>query len=237
MIFVIPMAGKGQRFVDGGFDVPKMLIRAKGKTLLEWSIDSLPLDLCTRLIFIGLSEHKSKFSVDSFIESKYGSVCPVMQIYIDSVTRGQAETVLIAKDSIPTESPLLIFNIDTAFQSTTLRNNLLDHSHDGILGSFCSQAPQFSYARTDSEHFIVEVAEKKVISPNALTGLYHFQKAVWFFDAAEKAISNKETVNNEFYIAPLYNRLIEKGKKFRLDKVESFDILGTPQELELFLQK
>lgn len=45
MNFIIPMAGKGERFKNAGFELPKMLIEAHGKTLLEWSVDSLPLDL------------------------------------------------------------------------------------------------------------------------------------------------------------------------------------------------
>ena len=45
MNFLITMAGEGRRFREAGFTVPKMLIEAKGKTLLEWSIDSLPLKI------------------------------------------------------------------------------------------------------------------------------------------------------------------------------------------------
>ena len=45
MNFVIPMAGRGERFKKAGFSLPKMLIESHGKTLLEWSVDSLPLEL------------------------------------------------------------------------------------------------------------------------------------------------------------------------------------------------
>ena len=69
MNFLITMAGEGRRFREAGFMMPKMLIEAKGKTLLEWSIDSLPLGLCNRLIFVGLQKHENEFHLSKKIAS------------------------------------------------------------------------------------------------------------------------------------------------------------------------
>ena len=41
MTVIITMAGKGSRFREAGYDCPKFMIEAKGKTLFEWSLDSL----------------------------------------------------------------------------------------------------------------------------------------------------------------------------------------------------
>ena len=38
---VITMAGLGSRFRKVGYNVPKFMIEAKGKTLFEWSMESL----------------------------------------------------------------------------------------------------------------------------------------------------------------------------------------------------
>jgi len=235
MNFVIPMAGKGQRFVDAGYCLPKMLIQAKGKTLLEWSVDSLPLDLCSTLVFIGLTEHKEKYNLRQFIEDTYKDKCNIVQIYLDEVTRGQSETVLKAEHLIDLDKPLLIYNIDTAFTSKSLRVRLLQPNIDGVLGSFNSELPQYSFAKLNNDGFVGEVAEKVVISNNALTGLYHFSKASDFIEVAKTAISNNELVKNEFYIAPLYNKLIAKGKKYIVDPVDEFHVLGTPEELKAFI--
>ena len=62
-IFVIPMAGKGQRFKDQGILKPKFLIETKGRTLFEWSVRSLPLDIASKVIFICLDEHEKKYDV------------------------------------------------------------------------------------------------------------------------------------------------------------------------------
>ena len=72
MNFLITMAGEGRRFREAGYALPKMLIEAKGKTLLEWSIDSLPLNLCSRLIFVAQQKHEDDFRLSEKIRSIYG---------------------------------------------------------------------------------------------------------------------------------------------------------------------
>jgi len=237
MNFVIPMAGRGQRFINAGYIVPKMLIEAHGKTLLEWSIDSLPLELCTNLVCIILAEHEREHQLSQKISAIYASRCPVRFFFLDQVTRGQAETVLLAKDLFIPGKELLIYNIDTYFHSDTLASVLLEKNHDGILGAFPSRENRFSYAMTDEHGFVIKTAEKVVISDHALTGLYHFKCIDDFIETATYHIDNNIRVNNEFYVAPMYNYLIDKGRKFRVDEVQQHFILGTPEELEIFIKK
>jgi len=233
MNFIIPMAGRGERFKKAGFELPKMLIEAHGKTLLEWSVYSLPLDLCTNLIFIGLKEHKNEFNLENFISKKYKKYNPKF-IWLDEVTRGQAETVVKAEPLCDFDTDLLIFNIHTMFSSTSLKDMLINKSFDGILGAFENSEPRFSYAKLDENGIVCETAEKVVISNNALTGLYHFKNCSSFFDVAKKHIENNVLNDGEFYIAPMYNELIKKGEKFTVDICESHWILGTPDELKYF---
>ena len=235
MTFVIPMAGRGERFTKAGFVKPKMLIEVHGKTLLEWSIDSLPLSLCTNLVFICLKEHEQNFQISKFISDKYGQYENIIKfVYLDEVTRGQAETVLKGREYFFIDDDLLIFNIDTYFYSPTLKQDLLRDDVDGILGAFHSSEDRFSFARVDKDGIVVETAEKKVISNNALTGLYHFKKASDFIKIAEKHIDSDIRTKGEFYIAPMYNELIQEGKKYIINMVEDHWILGTPDELNLF---
>lgn len=237
MNFVIPMAGRGQRFVEAGYELPKMLIKAKGKTLLEWSIDSLPLSLCTNMICIILREHEDKFQLSDKIKSIYASSFALKFLIIEQVTRGQAETVWLAKSLFDKQKDLVIFNIDTFFSSENLSNSLLRNDIDGVLGSFFSDENRFSFARIDENGIVTETAEKMPISNLALTGLYHFKNVDDFEETVSYHLENNIKVNNEFYIAPMYNYLIRKGKKFIVDHAEKHDILGTPEELKLFLEK
>jgi choline kinase len=119
MNFLITMAGEGRRFREVGYELPKMLIDAKGKTLLEWSIDSLPLDLCSRLIFVGQQTHEDEFQLSEKIRSIYSNRVRSLHFkFIDKLTRGQSETACLAKHLVELSQPLLIFNIDTQFSSS-----------------------------------------------------------------------------------------------------------------------
>ena len=44
MNIVMPMAGRGHRFVEVGIDVPKPLIDVRGRPMYAWATDGLPLD-------------------------------------------------------------------------------------------------------------------------------------------------------------------------------------------------
>ena len=232
--FVIPMAGRGSRFAQRGYQMPKWRIEVRGKSLLEWSVDSLPLDQCGKLIFVGLKEHQPRYSLTTYVEQRYADLAEVRVILLNEVTRGQAETVLMAKDEIDTDAGLLIFNSDTRFSSSTLRENLNRRDVDGVIGAFTSSAERFSYARLN-EGFVVETAEKKVISPHALTGLYHFSSARDFIRVAEARVASGVMDKGEFYVAPLYNDIIASGRnRFIIDTASSIDILGTPEEVESF---
>ena len=238
MNFLITMAGEGRRFREAGYDLPKMLIKAKGKTLLEWSIDSLPLNICDRLIFVAQQKHEDEFNVSEQIKKIYGNkVKSVHFKFIDKLTRGQSETACLAKDLIDPSKPLLIFNIDTQFSSPSLEKKLLLKNIDGVLCAFYSEEPRFSFAALDEKGFVTKTAEKEVISSNALTGLYHFTYPQDFFEAAEFAFARNETTKGEFYIAPLYNHLIKKGRRLVVDMADEVNILGTPEELDVFLNK
>lgn len=238
MNFVIPMAGRGSRFTDAGYKSPKMLIEAKGKTLLEWSLSSLPLNICTNLVFIALEEHSLNYNIEEFVHKKYPHLISITKfIFIKEVTRGQSETVLKAKAALDKSKGILIYNIDTWFSSSTLENKLVSDKFDGIVGAFISSDPRYSFAKIDEQGKVIQVEEKKAISKYALTGMYYFKSTPDFIRIAEEAIKNNETVKNEFYIAPLYNKLIVQNKNLAIDLVNDFSILGTPEELNAFIQK
>lgn len=233
MNIVIPMAGEGQRFKEAGINTPKPLIRVKGKTLLQWSVDSLPLEMAGKIIFVMLKKHEEEHRISHFIKQAYGNYDTEF-VFLEDVTGGQAETVLKAKPYIREDSSLLIFNIDTYFYSGSLGEKLKASRHDGVLGAFHSKSSKYSFAKLNDEGYVEKVAEKQPISEYALTGLYHFSNAKDFIWAAERAIKNQDSVKGEYYVAPLYNYLIEKGRKFILDMCQKHYILGTPEELDTF---
>jgi dTDP-glucose pyrophosphorylase len=237
---VITMAGRGERFIKKGYNVPKYIINIGNKTMFEYSIQSLPLSLIEKYIFVILREHQEKFNVIGFINDKmlsYGiDKNKYIIIPIESVTRGQAETALLTKEYLDPAKDLIIYNIDTYFKSTSLEKKLknTELKKDGIIGAFYLDRydNKWSFARCDNDGYVVETAEKNVISNYALTGFYHFTLAQDFIEAAEEMIRRNDLTKGEFYVAPVYNYLIKKGKKFVIDLAEKIIPLGTPEDVE-----
>lgn len=83
--------------------------------------------------------------------------------------------------------------------------------------------------------FVTEVAEKKPISNNATVGIYYWSKGSDYVTFAEQMISKNKRVNNEFYVCPVFNEAIEADKKIKIFPIEEMWGLGTPEDLEIFL--
>ncbi|MBL8956612.1 MAG: glycosyltransferase family 2 protein, partial [Myxococcaceae bacterium] len=217
MNVVLPMAGRGSRFADVGYRVPKPMIEVKGKPMYAWAMDSMPLALAKRVIFICLEEHLQGFGLREDIARRYAHLDPVI-VPLNKVTEGQACTVLEARAHIDRDEPLVIYNADT-WCRTGLERSLpsLPASVAGVLGVFEAPGEKWSFARTDDTGRVVEVAEKRRISNHACTGLYHFTSGAEFVREADAMIAANERVNREFYVAPVYNRMIAKGRDVRID--------------------
>lgn len=241
MNLVIPMAGEGSRFFEAGYELPKYMLKARGKTLFYYSLISFPLEIIDKVIFIALKKHEIKYNVEKFIKNEMNNYFNDINyeiIFLTKKTEGQAQTVLKAKDIINNNNDLIIYNIDTHFKSKNLKIKLLESKKkkDGIIGGLelNNPEPKWSFAKVNSKNIVTKTAEKEVISNIALTGMYHFTRGADFIETAEHYISNDIKYKNEFYIAPMYNFLIEKNKKFTIDIVDKFVPLGVPEDLEEF---
>lgn len=235
---LIPMAGRGSRFENAGFNKPKPLIDVLGKPMIEWAIKSF--DFLNNIdnyqfIFIILKEHDIKHKMENELKNIFGENNTKI-IKINEITRGQAETCLAAKKYIANYNKLFIYNCDT-YSTSNIWNMITEDNPDGILPCFEANDHKYSYARLDEHGHVAETAEKKAISNFATNGMYYFRRGVDFVLAAEKMINNNEMENNEFYIAPVYNELIKSGKKIKIIPTEKNHVLGTPEELEKFIKQ
>jgi dTDP-glucose pyrophosphorylase len=83
---------------------------------------------------------------------------------------------------------------------------------------------------------VTEVAEKNPISDNATVGIYFWKKGSDYVKYAEQMIEKNVRTNNEFYVAPVFNEAIEDGKKIRLKQIDKMWGIGTPEDLNYFLE-
>jgi len=232
MNVLIPMAGAGSRFAQVGYTFPKPLIEVRGKPMIQVVVENLNIE--ANYIFIVQKEHYEEYSLQALL-NLISPDCSIVQV--DGLTEGAACTTLLAKEFINNEEPLLIANSDQ-FIDWDSNECLYAFSADGIDGgilTFHSTHPKWSYAKLDSDGFVTEVAEKKPISENATVGIYYWSKGSDYVKYSEEMISKDIRVNNEFYVCPVYNQAIEDGKKIRIKNVDGMWGLGTPEDLNFFL--
>lgn len=229
---VIPMAGRGQRFTEAGYDKPKPLIDIVGVPMIKRVIDSLTLKhgKCN-FIFIALQEHLDQ-GLQEYLQD-LGTIIP-----LNHVTEGAACTTLFAMKQINTDLPLVIANCDQYLEwdFDDFINKASDH--DGSVVVFNSTNPHHSYTLV-KKGLVVQVAEKVVISDKACAGIYYYASGRdYVYSVVQMIIKNIRT-NNEFYIAPAYNEMIADCKRLNVYEVDvnKKHMLGTPYELKIFLDK
>ena len=174
---VIAMAGRGQRFVDAGYPVPKPFIEVDGHPLVWWAVRSLPVVPPHDLIFVVRVDHVREYEIDARLRKLFSRDIVIVQQ--NGPAQGQAHSVLLAREEIDNDSPLIIYNCDTFAPGvgSLLQEAAEQHPEtDGFIPVFCSQAPNLSYVRTDGGEVVKEVAEKRVISAYATIGLYHYRE-------------------------------------------------------------
>ena len=235
MKILIPMAGAGSRFAKEGYTFPKPLIDVNGKPMIQAVIENL--DFNNEYIFLVRKEHMEKYDgiVDTLKRITNGR-CSIVEV--DGLTEGAACTALLAKDLIDTEEDLLIANSDqiVSYQPDNFKMLKALSNADGIVFTFNAVHPKWSFVKTNSRGFITEVAEKKPISDIATCGIYWYKKGSDFVKYAEEMIDKNIRVNNEFYIAPVYNEMIEDGKSLIPFYVNNMWGIGTPEDLNFYLK-
>ena len=223
---LLPIAGNGQRFIDAGYSVPKPLIEINGKTILDRSLESVKIDNCN-LIFIIREDHCKEHNLNLVLRSKYKD-CKI--VIIPGLTDGALSTCLLAKEHIDNDEPLIIFTPDCYFEPQ-IDPEKIDEELDGMVCVFESDSPAHSYVLLDKE-YVSDIAEKEVISNLAIGGLYYWKKGSNFVKCGSEMIERNERVKGEFYIAPVFNKFIEKGRHVGIDRNTRHDIMGTPEDLE-----
>ena len=149
----------------------------------------------------------------------------------------RACTALLAKDLIDSGEELLIANSDQIIEYSKENFNTVRRftNFDASVFTFRAVHPKWSFVKTNSRGVVTEVAEKNPISDIATCGIYYYRKGSDFVKYAEEMIEKDIRVNNEFYIAPVYNELILDEKTLVPFFVDKMHGLGTPEDLKKYL--
>ena len=230
---IIPMAGAGSRFQKAGYTFPKPIIDVMGKPMIQLVVESL--NVKANFIYIVQKEHREKYNLDALL-SLITPNCKIVEV--DGLTEGAACTLLLAKEHINNQNPILISNSDQYIEwdSNEFFYKMNESDADGGIVTFKATHPKWSFVKLDKLNNITEVAEKKPISDKATAGFYYWKKGSDFINYTEQMISKNIRVNNEFYTCPVYNEAIQGGKIIKNFKIEKMWGLGTPEDLNYYIE-
>ncbi len=266
MKIIVPMAGLGTRFqkvahLNEEYRKPKPFIMVHNHPMVRWATGSLPFIhhagqeeqeyhwvKPNDLVFIILKAHDTEYHIADGLRDIYSNKIHI--ITLPEVTRGAAETAFQAKTFVGENEEVLITDSDHHFNGVPLMKLIIERHPEtaGIIPVFRARnegIPKWSYSLMDhNSSFVKKVAEKDRTlmesGAHANIGAYYFSKSKYFFDEAEDVIKNNrrsgDPQKGEFYIAPLYQNLIEKGHKIQAVEIPEVWGLGTPEDLDFFLK-
>ncbi len=210
---LVPMAGGSPFFNTSEHFFPKPLTDILGKPMIEHVVTPLrAAGPNARFIFLVREEDVARFSLDAIIRLCVGDEAVV--IPVAGSTQGSLCSALLAIDALNLDDPLLISNGDQVLDVdyAGLLRSLFAVQADAAVATFPSIHPRWSYVKLDAAGYVIRAAEKRVISNNAIAGLYFFRSAGEFIAAAQATILSDDRVDNSFYIAPCLNQIILKNK-------------------------
>lgn len=232
---VVPMAGRGSRFANAGFTLPKPLVPVRGVPMIRLVIENLRPACPHCFVFLCLREHLDTYALQAKLQ-QWAPDCKV--VAVETVTEGAACTVLLARELIDDATPLMIANSDQYVDIDINRYlGAMEGGSDGLIMTMKARDPKWSYVRFDQDR-IVEVVEKVVVSDEATVGIYNFRQGRMFVAATLEMIDKNLRVNGEFYVAPAYNQMISRGLKIAHynigSEMQGMYGLGIPADLARF---
>lgn len=229
--YIVCAAGRGERLKKTLPNVPKPLMKLNGQTLLERSLSSLDLQNGDRLIIVCQKSDRLRARLAKRIGKKYSNV-EIKWLELHEITRGQLETALLAKEQLRSGHPVAIFNADTYFK---LNADWWTDDVDGSIPCASAEGDAWSFCQVDADGFVERVTEKDRVSDRASVGFYYFRNSDLLTTAANEEL-RELTIDRETFVAPIYNRLIAKGAKITSPMVQTFQPMGSLDQIEKYWQ-
>lgn len=228
---VVPALESSKHFFDSYW--PKNMIEVMGKPMIQYVVESFEGIQDKEFIFLLNMEECNRFHTDKVVKI----LSNASTIKLNGETGGALCTCLMAIQHINNDDPVIICNCDQMidFDLKKVVSYFESTSTDCGLLCFENVHPRWSYVReVDGE--VVEAAEKRPISSNAIAGFYYFAHGRDFVECAMSAISNGRQYDGKYYISETINEMILKGKKVRKYMIpkENYHSFYSPQCIKNF---
>ncbi len=232
---LIPIAGKSTFFDSEEHQFPKAVIEINGKPMIQLVLENfLKLNIEKRFIFIVNEKDCQSYHLDNILKLLTDKNCIIIKTRGE--TKGAVCSAMLAIQHINNDEPLIISNADSIIDENF--NNIIskfqDKNIDAGVVCFDSIHPKWSYVRLNEKNKIVETAEKRPISRNAIAGFYYFKKGSYFINASMISIKKDASVNGLFFIAPVINELVLQGMNLEAIKIDEgkYHSFYSPQKIK-----
>ena len=239
---VIPMAGRGQRFVDQGYAEPKPFIPVGGEPMIARVLACLPKPAGGERSLVVQREHAESARFRETVQSLGGRV-----VTLDQITSGQACTALIGLEGVPDDAPVLFAPCDAGYTyDPKARRRLEDEGeYDAIVWTARGHLPaiwrpqMYGWVEVKGSR-VLRAAVKEVVagaapaSQEVMTGTFWFRDAATFRREETAMEAANDRVNGEFYIDTIIKRMVAQGAKIAAFTVDKYIPWGTPEELRTF---
>jgi NDP-sugar pyrophosphorylase family protein len=235
MKIIIPIAGN-EFFEDSDFIYPKPLIDVNNKPLIEYVFDNLKeIEGDNQFVFIIKQSLCDKYNLDYTIKQLMDN--PLI-IKLKGQTKGAVCTVLMATDKISVDEEVIVVNSDQYFLENINKavDYLRTNKAEGGVITFNSVHPRWSFALLDKKNRVLQTAEKRSISKDAIAGFYYYKKFKYFIESASNSILNEDYYDDKVYLSATINQLILQNKKVVAYKIKNKNFISfyTPQKISEF---
>ena len=237
MNIIIPLGGKGERFKNEGYKLPKPLIKIFDKEMIFYVIDKLTINESDKLFII----YNKILDNDDFSKKLISKYPFINLISINIQTKGAAETLYIGiKEIEKINKPRknLILDCDTFYNEDVVQYYRNSVNNNVVFYRIKeNEKPIYSYIEINNENKIKKIREKEKISNNANTGIYCFENLELLKQYCEYVINNNILFNNEPYISCVISEMINNNIEFYGIKIKEENVksLGTPNEVKEFI--
>jgi dTDP-glucose pyrophosphorylase len=235
MRYLVPIAAGEDLFPSSDYHFPKPLIEIDGVPMIQRFVENIQRsDPDASFIFMARADHCRRYSLNMILDQISNGQCTVLQL--ENQTAGALCTALLAIDHINDDKPLVICNGDQILEANLSRilSEFSQQRADAGVITFPSVHPRWSYVRLDRAGRVVEAAEKRVISRQAIAGFYYFAQGSSFVRSAQGAISNNQSLDGIFYISSVLNELVLEGGLVVSNSIDAdnYQSLYSPQRVE-----
>jgi hypothetical protein len=222
MRIVVPLAGPDFERADGGV---KATLEIGGRPLLRSALEERPWWTSGQtspadMVFVLRDTPASQTFAQGTLRDWYPGAGIVL---IGRYTRGAALSALAGIALMErTDEPICVDLADIEYTSTLDPvARFADTRAGGIILTFPSDNPAYSYLAADAAGRVTGAAEKRVISNTASAGTYLFRDTACYLSAVAHSLNHADAVMHRdlFFVCPLVNGLVAQGLDVLLEPV------------------